>query len=119
MCCSKLFCVCPTPCLLWKGDIILWYPVLACAFEISSMGIRVDETSLLAQLEAAECESRIHLPFHRGILDKRFPLTIGGGLGQSRLCMFYLRKAYFGEIQASVWAEDLLVECAQMGIQLL
>lgn len=102
-----------------NGDIILWYPVLSCSFEISSMGIRVDESSLPQQLQEAECQSRIHMPFHRGIMEKRLPLTIGGGLGQSRLCMFYLRKAHIGEVQASVWSEKIQLESDKNGIQLL
>lgn len=84
-----------------NGDILLWFPILSCALEISSMGIRVDEQSLPLQLAEAECESRIHLPFHQALLQGQLPCTVGGGLGQSRLCMFYLRKAHVGEVQAS------------------
>ncbi len=102
-----------------NGDILLWFPVLGCALEISSMGIRVDENSLVRQLQRAECESRIHLPFHQAILNRRLPYTIGGGLGQSRLCMYFLRKAHVGEVQASVWPEELQSEFESQGIQLL
>lgn len=102
-----------------NGDILLWFPVLSCALEISSMGIRVDEESLPRQLAEAECESRIHLPFHQAILQRRLPYTIGGGLGQSRLCMFYLRKAHVGEVQSSTWPEDVIMEFDAKGIPLL
>jgi aspartate--ammonia ligase len=100
-------------------DIIFYYPVLDTAFEVSSMGIRVDEVSLLSQLEKAHCENRKHLPFHQDILNKRLPYTIGGGLGQSRICMFLLGKAHVGEVQASIWPEDMQKACAQSGIVLL
>jgi aspartate--ammonia ligase len=102
-----------------NGDIVLHHPVLDCAFEVSSMGIRVDEQSLEKQLVLAGCEARRALPFHRAILERRLPQTIGGGLGQSRLCMFYLRKAHVGEVQVSVWPEDVQDECARAGIRLL
>ena len=102
-----------------NGDILLWFPVLSCSLEISSMGIRVDEYSLPQQLAEAECESRIHMPFHQGIMKKQLPYTIGGGLGQSRLCMFFLRKAHVGEVQASVWPEELQSEFEAQGFQLL
>jgi aspartate--ammonia ligase len=100
-------------------DIIFYYPVLDTAFEVSSMGIRVDETSLLAQLEKAECENRKHLPFHSDILNKRLPYTLGGGLGQSRICMFLLGKAHVGEVQSSIWPEEMQKECTQQGVVLL
>lgn len=100
-------------------DIIFYYPVLDTAFEVSSMGIRVDEVSLLSQLEKAACENRKHLPFHSDVLNKRLPYTLGGGLGQSRICMFLLGKAHVGEVQSSIWPEDMQKECAQKGIILL
>lgn len=102
-----------------NGDIIFYYPVLDSAFEVSSMGIRVDEVSLLTQLEKAHCENRKHLPFHQDILNKKLPYTIGGGLGQSRICMFLLGKAHVGEVQASIWPEAMQKECAENGIVLL
>lgn len=100
-------------------DIIFYYPVLESAFEVSSMGIRVDEVSLLSQLEKAECENRKHFPFHRDILNKKLPYTLGGGLGQSRICMFLLGKAHVGEVQSSIWPEAMQKECAEGGIVLL
>ncbi len=105
----------------WKlnGDIIVYYPVLDIALELSSMGIRVDETSLTEQLEKAGCTERADLPFQKAILDCELPYTIGGGIGQSRICMFYLRKAHIGEVQASIWPEDITENAAQHGITLL
>jgi aspartate--ammonia ligase len=100
-------------------DIIFYYPVLDTAFEVSSMGIRVDETALLEQLEKAECENRKHLPFHSDILHKRLPYTLGGGIGQSRICMFFLGKAHVGEVQSSIWSEEMQKECIRQGIVLL
>jgi aspartate--ammonia ligase len=100
-------------------DIIFYYPVLDTAYEVSSMGIRVDEDSLLKQLEEAECENRRHLPFHRQILDKKLPYTLGGGLGQSRICMFLLGKAHIGEVQSSVWPEEMQKACEKGNIILL
>ncbi len=100
-------------------DIIFYYPVLDTAFEVSSMGIRVDEVSLLTQLEKAECENRRHFPFHSDILNKRLPYTFGGGLGQSRICMFLLGKAHVGEVQSSIWPEAMQRDCSQNGIILL
>lgn len=105
----------------WKlnGDIIVYYPVLDIALELSSMGIRVDEVSLNEQLDKAGCPERAELPFQKAILDKELPYTIGGGIGQSRICMFYLRKAHIGEVQASIWP-DAINECAaENGITLL
>lgn len=105
----------------WKlnGDIIVYYPVLDIALELSSMGIRVDETALKEQLDKAGCPERAELPFQKAILDKELPYTIGGGIGQSRICMFYLRKAHIGEVQASIWPEAIN-ECAlENGITLL
>ena len=89
-----------------NGDIIVYYPVLDLGLELSSMGIRVDEVSLLTQLEKAGCMDRTELPFHKAILDKALPYTIGGGIGQSRICMFFLRRAHIGEVQSSVWLDD-------------
>ncbi|NJD04486.1 MAG: aspartate--ammonia ligase [Ruminiclostridium sp.] len=102
-----------------NGDIVLWYPVLNRVFEISSMGVRVDEKALSEQLKAAVCEDRRTMPFHRDLLEGKLPCTIGGGIGQSRLCMFYLGKAHVGEVQASVWPEDMLASCEAANIKLL
>ena len=102
-----------------NGDIILWNPVLEDAFEISSMGIRVDSESMLRQLELGDKMERKDLPFHQGVINNTLPLTIGGGIGQSRLCMYFLKKAHIGEVQASVWPEDMYKECAENNIFLL
>lgn len=102
-----------------NGDILVYYPVLDIALELSSMGIRVDEDALLKQLKLAGCEERANLPFQKAILNQELPYTIGGGIGQSRICMFYLRKAHIGEVQSSLWPEDMLQEAEQAGIQLL
>lgn len=102
-----------------NGDLIFWFPVLNHAFEVSSMGIRVDEDSLLSQLKAAGCEERAELDFHKAVLNKELPYTLGGGLGQSRICMFLLGKAHIGEVQASVWSRDMIDKCAAKGINLL
>ena len=102
-----------------NGDIIVYYPVLDIALELSSMGIRVDEDALIRQLALAGCPERAELPFQKAILDKELPYTIGGGIGQSRICMFYLRKAHIGEVQASLWPDDVCREAAAHGIELL
>lgn len=102
-----------------NGDIIFWNPILECAFEISSMGIRVDKEALLRQLEIAGCPDRINLDFHKALMEDRIPLSIGGGIGQSRLCMFFLQKAHVGEVQASIWPEEQIRICAQHNIHLL
>lgn len=102
-----------------NGDIIVYYPVLDIALELSSMGIRVDEDALLRQLELAGCPERAGLPFQKAILEKELPYTIGGGIGQSRICMFYLRKAHIGEVQASLWPADVTKAALENGIQLL
>lgn len=102
-----------------NGDIIVYYPVLDIALELSSMGIRVDEDALLKQLKLAGCEERANLPFQKAILNQELPYTIGGGIGQSRICMFYLRKAHIGEVQSSLWPEDMVQEAEKAGIQLL
>ena len=93
--------------------------MLGCAFELSSMGIRVDEAALTRQLKDAHAEERASLPFHRALLQGEYPQTIGGGIGQSRLCMLLLGTAHIGEIQASVWDEETIAECQKMGIPLL
>ncbi len=102
-----------------NGDLLFWYPTLERAFEISSMGIRVDEKSMREQLVKANCEDRMALDFHQRILRSVLPLTIGGGIGQSRICMFYLDKAHIGEVQSSVWPEKMLADCQDLGINLL
>ncbi len=102
-----------------NGDIILWNSVLEMAFEISSMGIRVDKTSMAKQLEIANATDRRELSFHKAILNDELPLSIGGGIGQSRLCMFFLKKAHIGEVQVSVWPEKMIEECKQNNIFLL
>ena len=102
-----------------NGDILIWYPVLQRSFELSSMGIRVDRESLLRQLKIEGKEDREQLYFHRRLLDGKLPLSIGGGIGQSRLCMVLLHKAHIGEIQASIWPEDMKRECAELGMPLI
>jgi aspartate--ammonia ligase, AsnA-type len=102
-----------------NGDIVFWYPVLDRAFEVSSMGIRVDEESLVRQLKLAGCSDRINLPFHSDLLNKNLPYTIGGGIGQSRICMFFLGKAHVGEVQASVWSDEMIEQCKEYNINLL
>ena len=102
-----------------NGDILVYYPVLDMAYELSSMGIRVDEDSLLSQIKIAGCEDRLELDFHKKLLNKELPYTIGGGIGQSRLCMYMLGKAHIGEVQASVWPDDMRKTCEEKGIKLL
>ncbi|MGI6202901.1 MAG: aspartate--ammonia ligase [Eubacteriales bacterium] len=102
-----------------NGDIIVHYPVLDNAFELSSMGIRVDAPTLLAQLAERGCPERAELPFHKALLEGRLPLTIGGGIGQSRMCMYFLRKAHIGEVQSSIWSEEDEKRCREAGIMLL
>lgn len=102
-----------------NGDILIWYPVLERSFELSSMGIRVDQEALLRQLKLEGKEDRKQLFFHRQLLDGRLPLSIGGGIGQSRLCMVMLHKAHIGEIQASIWPDDMRAEGAQLGMPLI
>ena len=102
-----------------NGDIIVYYPVLDIALELSSMGIRVDEEALKRQLALAGCEERAGLAFQKALLSGELPCTIGGGIGQSRICMFYLRKAHIGEIQASLWQDDVRRQAASAGIFLL
>lgn len=102
-----------------NGDIILWNEVLECAFELSSMGIRVDGEALKRQLKIRDCEERAGLDFHKSLLDGNLPLSIGGGIGQSRLCMFFLKKAHIGEVQASIWPVEQIVKCKEHNIFIL
>ncbi len=102
-----------------NGDIILWNPVLNNAFEISSMGIRVDKKALLHQLEICGESKRQNLYFHQQLLQDKIPLSIGGGIGQSRLCMYFLQKAHIGEVQASIWTEEILQQCEEAGIPIM
>ena len=102
-----------------NGDILMWNPVLECAFEISSMGIRVDEQSLDRQLHEAGCDDRRELPFHRMLLAGELPLTMGGGIGQSRLCMLMIGTCHIGEVQSSLWDRDTAEKCREAGILLL
>lgn len=102
-----------------NGDILVWNPILGRAFELSSMGIRVDEEALDRQLKLADCEDRRHMPFHQDLLNGRLPYSMGGGIGQSRLCMFYLRKAHIGEVQASIWPDEIDELCTKYNIRLL
>ncbi len=100
-------------------DIFVYFPVLDIALELSSMGIRVDEDSMISQLEKAGCPERASLPFQKAIIDGRLPYTIGGGIGQSRICMFFLRKAHIGEVQSSIWPDDFVAEADKAGVKLL
>ena len=97
----------------------MWNHVLGRAFELSSMGIRVDREALERQLHESGQEARRELYFHKRLLEGSLPLSVGGGIGQSRLCMYYLQKAHIGEIQASIWPEDMRQACAEMGITLI
>lgn len=102
-----------------NGDILIWYPVLERSFELSSMGVRVDKAALLRQLEIEGEEEREKLYFHQRLLNGELPLSIGGGIGQSRLCMVLLHKAHIGEIQASIWPESMRKECRELGMPLI
>lgn len=102
-----------------NGDILIWYPVLGRSFELSSMGIRVDREALLRQLKEEGQEGREGLYFHKKLLAGELPLSIGGGIGQSRLCMVMLHKAHIGEIQASIWPDDMRRECRELGMPLI
>ncbi len=102
-----------------NGDIIVYYPVLDIPLELSSMGIRVDEEALQRQLEIAGCPERAELPFQKMLLNGELPYTIGGGIGQSRICMFYLRKAHIGEVQSSIWPDEVWAEAEKKGVNLL
>ena len=99
-----------------NGDILVWNPVLESSLELSSMGIRVDDETLRRQLAIAGQEERAGMEFHKALLEGCLPLSIGGGIGQSRLCMFYLRCAHIGEVQVSMWPEEQIAECARHGI---
>lgn len=102
-----------------NGDIVVYYPILDIALELSSMGIRVDEEALKRQLEIRGCPERAELPFQKALLNGELPYTIGGGIGQSRISMFFLRKAHIGEVQASVWPDEMREECEKHNINLL
>ena len=102
-----------------NGDILVYYPLLDIALELSSMGIRVDEKALLFQLNERGCNERLELDFHKALLEGKLPYTIGGGIGQSRMCMFFLQKAHIGEVQSSIWDEKTVTECKKRGIELL
>lgn len=102
-----------------NGDIIVYYPVLDISLELSSMGIRVDEDALTKQLEIAGCPERSELPFQKAILEQKLPYTIGGGIGQSRICMFFLHRAHIGEVQASIWPEEVMEEAKKLGVNIL
>lgn len=99
-----------------NGDIIFWYPVLDSSIEISSMGIRVDKNALIKQLKIRGCEERTEFEFHKSLLEGTLPLSIGGGIGQSRLCMFLLRSAHIGEVQSSIWPEEMIETCREHNI---
>ena len=102
-----------------NADIVVYYPVLDIALELSSMGIRVDKKALLDQLQKAGCPERAELPYHKAVIDGELPLTIGGGIGQSRICMFFLRKAHIGEVQCSLWSDEVMETAKENGLQLL
>ena len=102
-----------------NGDILVYYPVLDMALELSSMGIRVDEESLARQLEISGCKDRAELFYHKAVLNKELPYTIGGGIGQSRICMFFLQRAHIGEVQSSIWPEDVLEVAKTNGVNIL
>ena len=102
-----------------NGDIIVYFPVTDIALELSSMGIRVDEDSMVSQLKKAGCEDRMELPFQKAVIEKKLPYTIGGGIGQSRICMFFLRKAHIGEVQVSIWPQDEVDFAKEKGVIIL
>ena len=102
-----------------NGDILVYYPVLGISLELSSMGIRVDEESLARQLKLAGCEDRAELAYHKAVLNKELPYTIGGGIGQSRICMFFMQRAHIGEVQSSIWPDDVLATAKANGIHML
>ena len=102
-----------------NADILFWHHTLHCALELSSMGIRVDAEALRRQLDLAGCPERAQLPFHKLLLEGTLPLTMGGGIGQSRLCMLLLGKAHVGEVQASLWDDATVAACAAAGVALL
>ena len=105
----------------WKlnGDLLFWHEPLQCALEVSSMGIRVDAKTLDEQLTKAGCDERRNLTFHKMLLNNELPLTIGGGIGQSRICMFFLRKAHIGEVHVSLWPKEITDAAEAHGLQLL
>ena len=102
-----------------NGDIIVYYPVLDQALELSSMGIRVDEIAMASQLEKAGCPERASMPFQKAVLEKQLPYTIGGGIGQSRICMFFLQRAHIGEVQSSIWPDDVIETAKKNGVNIL
>lgn len=102
-----------------NGDLLVWYPVIERAVELSSMGIRVDTDVLKYQLKKANCEDRAEMPFHKALLNGELPLTMGGGIGQSRICMILLHCAHIGEVQASLWPQEMIDNCMSRGINLL
>ena len=102
-----------------NGDILVYYPVLDMSLELSSMGIRVDEESLARQLKIAGCEDRADMPFQKSVLEGKLPYTIGGGIGQSRICMFFLQRAHIGEVQSSIWPEDVIQTARKNGVNIL
>lgn len=102
-----------------NGDILVYYPVLDMALELSSMGIRVDEKSLASQLKIAGCEDRAKLPFQKDVLECNLPYTIGGGIGQSRICMFFLQRAHIGEVQSSIWPDEVYTYAKEHGVNIL
>ncbi|KAL0477222.1 aspartate-ammonia ligase [Acrasis kona] len=102
-----------------NGDILFWYPLLDRSIELSSMGIRVSAESLKSQLDIANANDRLELDYHKNIIDGTLPFTIGGGIGQSRICMFFLKKAHIGEVQSTLWDENTLKVCAEAGVDLL
>lgn len=102
-----------------NADIVVYYPVLDISLELSSMGIRVDKDALLSQLEKSGCPERVELPFQQAVMREELPYTIGGGIGQSRICMFFLRKAHIGEVQCSLWPENITEEADSIKLQLL
>ncbi|MCX5773321.1 MAG: aspartate--ammonia ligase [Fusobacteria bacterium] len=102
-----------------NGDIVLYNEILGCGFEVSSMGIRVDKEALLKQVKERGCEERLEMPFHKMLLSEELPFTAGGGIGQSRICMYFLKKAHIGEVQSSIWPAVVEDACNKAGIQLL
>ncbi len=102
-----------------NGDLMVWNPILGTAFELSSMGIRVSPESVVEQLAERGCPERKDLPFHKQLISGQLTQTLGGGIGQSRLCMYFLRKCHIGEVQVSIWPDDMLCECKQKGVLIL
>ena len=102
-----------------NGDIIVWHPTLECALELSSMGVRVDKETLISQLQERSCIEKLKLPFHKMLIDGHLPQSIGGGIGQSRVCMFMLKKRHIGEVQVGLWSDDVREELELSGVSLL